>query len=231
MQPAGVAVPAGYVADTGSAFGDRGNGFSYGWDSDVSSAARDRNDADDQRFDTFIHTQLGGSNHTWEIAVPNGTFSVHIVAGDMDYTDSVYRFNAESTTVFGGTPNAGARFIGGTATVTVSDGRLTISNAPGSSNNKLDFVDITSVDQGPPVSSTPTPPTPPPPVQSGNTPFRGTAWLAGQPIEAEDYDLGGEGVAYHDTTSDHLGGGYRSDAVDVQSGGSQWVQHWVYAGG
>lgn len=35
-------------------------------------------------------------------------------------------------------------------------------------------------------------------------------------IEAEDYASGGEGVGYHDTTSDNLGGAYRNDAVDVQ---------------
>jgi beta-glucosidase len=36
-------------------------------------------------------------------------------------------------------------------------------------------------------------------------------------IEAEDYDVGGEGVAYHDTTPGNEGGEYRSDDVDVQS--------------
>ncbi|NIV30584.1 MAG: carbohydrate-binding protein, partial [Anaerolineae bacterium] len=35
-------------------------------------------------------------------------------------------------------------------------------------------------------------------------------------IEAEDYDLGGEGAAYHDTTGGNEGGEYRSDDVDIQ---------------
>ena len=35
-------------------------------------------------------------------------------------------------------------------------------------------------------------------------------------IEAEDYDLGGEGVAYHDTTPGNAGGLYRTDDVDVE---------------
>src|SRR5207248_4212415 len=39
-------------------------------------------------------------------------------------------------------------------------------------------------------------------------------------IEAENFDSGGEGVAYHDTTPQNLGGQYRSTAVDIQSGGS-----------
>jgi hypothetical protein len=36
-------------------------------------------------------------------------------------------------------------------------------------------------------------------------------------IEAEGYDVGGEGVAYHDTTLGNEGGEYRSDDVDIQS--------------
>lgn len=36
-------------------------------------------------------------------------------------------------------------------------------------------------------------------------------------IEAEDYDLGGEGTAYHDTNDDNRGGAYRADGVDLQS--------------
>jgi hypothetical protein len=36
-------VPAGYIADYGDAFGDRGNGFAYGWNIDNSVNARYRN--------------------------------------------------------------------------------------------------------------------------------------------------------------------------------------------
>jgi beta-glucosidase len=35
-------------------------------------------------------------------------------------------------------------------------------------------------------------------------------------IEAEDYDTGGEGPAYHDTTPGNEGGEYRSDDVDIE---------------
>ena len=34
--------------------------------------------------------------------------------------------------------------------------------------------------------------------------------------EAEDYDAGGEGVGYHDTTAANLGGAYRKDGVDIE---------------
>ena len=36
-------------------------------------------------------------------------------------------------------------------------------------------------------------------------------------IQAEDYDLGGEGVAYHDTTAGNSGGAYRQDGVDIET--------------
>jgi hypothetical protein len=36
-------------------------------------------------------------------------------------------------------------------------------------------------------------------------------------IEAENYDRGGEGVAYHDTTSGNSSGAYRSDDVDIRA--------------
>ena len=36
-------------------------------------------------------------------------------------------------------------------------------------------------------------------------------------IEAEDYDTGGEGVAYHDLTPGNYGGQYRSEDVDIEA--------------
>jgi hypothetical protein len=56
------------------------------------------------------------------------------------------------------------------------------------------------------------------------TPFKGTPFAVGATpvtIQAEDYDLGGEGVAFHDTTpTTNSGGGYRTgganDGVDVK---------------
>ncbi|MDB5173349.1 MAG: carbohydrate binding module family protein, partial [Phycisphaerales bacterium] len=57
-----------------------------------------------------------------------------------------------------------------------------------------------------------------------STAFTGVPMTAGQVIEAENFDNGGEGIAYHDTTGAELGAGganYRSgEAVDVQAGGS-----------
>ena len=218
MEPAGVSVPAGYVADVGLPFADRGNGMSYGWDSTSSVDARVRTANPDARYDTFIHTQKNGANHSWQIAVPNGTYAVHMVAGDADFTDSNFKFNANGALLLSGKPSNANHWVEGTGTVTVTNGVIAITNAPGSQNNKIDFIDI--VQQDPTVVTPPVviPPVVIPPLTS--TPFTGTPVTAGQPIEAENYDLGGEGVAYHDSTKGNITKGYRTDDVDIQAGGS-----------
>ena len=43
FQSNGAQIPDGYLPDYGAAFGDRGNGWSYGWDVDNTANARDRN--------------------------------------------------------------------------------------------------------------------------------------------------------------------------------------------
>jgi hypothetical protein len=50
-----------------------------------------------------------------------------------------------------------------------------------------------------------------------STPYSGTPSPLPGTIQAENYDLGGEGIAYHDTTSGNSGGVYRTDSVDLQN--------------
>jgi hypothetical protein len=47
------------------------------------------------------------------------------------------------------------------------------------------------------------------------TPYNGSSVSIPGQIEAEEYDLGGEGIAYSDTTSGNSGGELRSDDVDI----------------
>jgi hypothetical protein len=65
------------------------------------------------------------------------------------------------------------------------------------------------------------PPTTPPPPPGGQTPFKGTPFAVNvgtaTTIQAEDFDNGGQGVAFSDTTSNNQGGAYRSTAVDLQA--------------
>ena len=53
---------------------------------------------------------------------------------------------------------------------------------------------------------------PPPPTAFGGSAAR----LPGR-VEAENFDTGGDGTAYHDTTSGNSGGAYRSTDVDIES--------------
>ena len=59
------------------------------------------------------------------------------------------------------------------------------------------------------------------------------AWSGATRIEAENYDTGGEGVAYHDSNAGNSGGQYRNDGVDIEAtsdaGGGNDVG-WVTAG-
>jgi glucose/arabinose dehydrogenase len=141
FQPATAPAVSGYLIDSGLSFGAR-NGFTYGWNtSNPTARDRDATSSPDQRYDTLIHMQRGGT-WTWEMAVPNGTYRVRAVSGDPSYLDSVHRIAVEGTLTVNHTPTSSARWGEGTAVVNVTDGRLTISNAAGSVNNKLNFLVI-----------------------------------------------------------------------------------------
>jgi glucose/arabinose dehydrogenase len=146
FQLASAPIPAGYLPDGGLVYGARGNGQTYGWNTDNSAQARDRNSSQspDQAYDTLTHMQAAvNPAAVWEVGLPNGTYTVRLVAGDPSYFDSVYRIAAEGVLIVNGTPTTSARWVEGTATITVSDGRLTLTSASGSSNNKVCFIEIT----------------------------------------------------------------------------------------
>jgi hypothetical protein len=66
------------------------------------------------------------------------------------------------------------------------------------------------------ISASSPPPPPPPPPPPGNTPYSGTAVSLPGVVQAENYDNGGQNVAYYDTTSTNSGGAYRTaEGVDV----------------
>lgn len=64
-------------------------------------------------------------------------------------------------------------------------------------------------------------------------PYGGTARNIPGTIEAEHYDTGGEGVAYHDLSSGNSGGQFRSDGVDIEATtdtGTGYNVGWIQAG-
>jgi hypothetical protein len=148
FQPASAPVPTGFMIDSGAAFGARGGGYSYGWETTLGSAniiARFAARSQDLRYDTFAQMQGGGS-HSWEIAVPNGPYSVLLIAGDPAYTGGTYRINAENGLLLSGVPSASNRWVEAVGTVVVTDGRLTFSNGTGALSNRLATVEISALE-------------------------------------------------------------------------------------
>jgi len=143
---AGYPIP-GYLDDYGAMFGDRGNGWFYGWNMDNSANSRFRANAysPDPRHDTFNHLQRAGS-FVWEAAVPNGLYRVRLLAGDVAATDSTFQFDVEGVLTAAQAPALPAAFWREfTVDAQVNDGRLTIRSGPQAVNNKLCFVDVARI--------------------------------------------------------------------------------------
>jgi len=148
FQSSGAPIPEGYLPEYGEPFVEHDNGWSYGWDQDIRSGARDRNsgNAPDQRYDTLNHLQQAG-DRMWEIELPNGTYNIFMVCGDPDYGDQTNNFDVEGVLLTDPDPyppEPPFDFDEFNVTVELSDGRLTIKPGPGSENCKINFVDIES---------------------------------------------------------------------------------------
>jgi hypothetical protein len=141
--PTGAAPMAGWLADTGAVFGERGGGVSYGWNV-VNNDTRIRNNASspDRMHDTLNHLARG-TVKTWEIAVPNGIYEVVITAGDPSFADQVNHLVVEGVAVRDG--DGADNFDELSTTVTVADGRLTITQAADGVNAKLCGVHLIQV--------------------------------------------------------------------------------------
>jgi YVTN family beta-propeller protein len=132
-------IPEGYLPDYGNAYGPRGGGLNYGWSAAINADARYRHSHPDLRYDTLLHMQKD-ADRTWEIGLPNGDYTVRLVMGDPSHVDQVNSIAIE--TDFFPDPDGGDEFDSVEATVTVADGRLTIAPALGSSNAKVNFIEI-----------------------------------------------------------------------------------------
>ena len=75
----------------------------------------------------------------------------------------------------------------------------------------VNFVELNAALAG---ASAPPPPPPPPPSTG---PYSGTPIGLPGTVQAEHYDLGGEGIAYHDTTAGNESSVLRNDDVDLQT--------------
>ena len=176
--------PSGYIADTGEGYGSR-NGQTYGWVGSPggSAVSAEASPVDGQQsftelqktmmqFDGWV-SNIRQSNRDWEIQLPNGTYEVRMAtrfqayqatSPPQPYTDpnlfamsiegQVYR-PAHISSLFGSSYSNVINVH--QTTITVSDGRLTISdnsllNLSGLARNggaEICYIEITEVGSGP----------------------------------------------------------------------------------
>ena len=155
-------VPGGTdLRDSGEAYGARtgphqGSGLTYGWVQAGTSTpvslvgnGRNRGGTAELRLRTLIHLQLPAGSAgvrtpgSWEMAVPNGAYTVSVTAGDAGTAvDSRHWLNVEDqNAVAEFVPTATTKFRTATRTVTVRDGRLTVSPLSGA-NTKLTHLTV-----------------------------------------------------------------------------------------
>ncbi|MFJ4713520.1 Ig-like domain-containing protein [Streptomyces sp. NPDC088785] len=152
---------SGYALDYGQAYGARtgagqGTGLAYGWVGltnstplDLTGNGRDRGSAEpDRLLATFVHMQLPASSAgvktpgRWEMAVPDGTYTVTVAVGDATSVDSAHALQVENqNAVDGFVPTSSGRYRTSTVHVTVADGRLTVSPL-GGTNTKIAYVSV-----------------------------------------------------------------------------------------
>ena len=156
FQPASAPTPTNEIADTGAVYGDRGNGYTYGWQINAADDMRKRNLISNGRLDAFV--QLGDATYnaaTWELSVPNGEYEVTLTSGDAKYPtdDTNHVIDVEGLRVMNGRTSKAKPFITATQTVTVTDGKLTITPGKGARNAKLNSIHVEAVEPTDSLSS------------------------------------------------------------------------------
>ncbi|MDD6357579.1 MAG: carbohydrate-binding protein, partial [Bacteroidales bacterium] len=80
-------------------------------------------------------------------------------------------------------------------------------------------------------SATPDPDPDPDPQPGTQAPYGGAAWAIPGTIQAENFDEGGQGVAYNDNDTANQGGYYRTnEGVDIGNGGTGYNIGWTNGG-
>lgn len=161
-----------------------------------------------------------------------------VIEGSFNWPNSVLKASqwADQSTVTNGTPThfviafAGSQFDGwrnytdtGAAWLTAQagDGGYSAAPAPWGGGHATGLPTkvggSTSSNPTPPPPQPPTPPTPniPPSTPSTQSPYTSAITIPGR-LESENYDKGGQGIAYNDTTTANQGGKYRADGVDIE---------------
>ncbi|MBA4387913.1 MAG: hypothetical protein C0404_08020 [Verrucomicrobia bacterium] len=155
FQPDASATPSNFLADSGGAFALRG-GYSYGWggDNTANTWDCDSGSSPDQAYDTGIFMNNPNTvNEPWEIELPSDSYRVHLVAGDPSQAQSTtYHVLGEGSAILAeGTVVAG--WVEGTSTVSVTDGRLSLTSGVNATRkrNAICFVEISNQTNAAPV--------------------------------------------------------------------------------
>ena len=150
FQPQGVTPPPGYFADTGDVYGNRGNGLTYGWNSSHAQEMRQRKQGADLRLTTLCQVRPGGR---WEIAVPDGAYSVTVGIGDGGYP-STYTVNVAGVNYWQDQYFDAAQFTSQTRVVDVTGGRLTVDQGGGGAGStRINYLIIAAVAASPAAPS------------------------------------------------------------------------------
>jgi len=139
----------------------------------------------------------------------NGTETVALMGSAIDYDGDALTYqwtDAEGTTL--------SNALSLTATLSVGVHTLTFTATDSNGGQSSDEITVTVL----------------PIADDGQDPYA-TLSIPGI-IEAEDYDLGGEGIAYHDADATNSGGEYRTDGVDISQtpDGDGYNLGWFYSG-
>jgi hypothetical protein len=151
----------GYLKDDGDQYGDRSNGYTYGWVGGAQRETRDRDDGStDERNETLNHFvdsapeayDVSTDEH-WALNGTNGTYTVTIVGGDPNHNDQNMTFRVEGTVLLDdsfdeGTNTNSERFERHERTIEVSDGRLDVVPPDGTYNPKSNWIVVEDTESG-----------------------------------------------------------------------------------
>jgi len=148
FQPAMAPASSGWLVDGGLVTGLRSSGLVYGWNRDMTDAARDRNLVNDQRLDTLIILgDAATAGPVWTIDLGNGQYAVTVTCGDPSYNAGRQVVSVQGVVaVDASTPSVAS--VSGTITVMVTDGHLRVRIANGGVNVKLLSIEINLVGGG-----------------------------------------------------------------------------------
>jgi hypothetical protein len=138
FQLLGAPVPAGYVPDTGLEFAAQ-DGLSFGWSVDHTDVTRDREVNSNQLLDTLCQFHEGG---VWELALPNGTYSVLVSVGDARLR-STYTLVVEGVTYWEERVIGANQFESHTSDISIADGRLTLDQGTaGELATRINYIEV-----------------------------------------------------------------------------------------